>query len=399
MSRGNYKDDIEKKYGSIQLMYSRDTDIVVFQEDKVSKVLYSKDLLFNADGTNNLSSVDYVLGQQVMYSGEYGISSNPESFAFNANNLYFSDLKRGSILRLGTDGITEISMYGLRTWFKDRFNENPNAIIVGAYDPYFDQYVITIDNSKLLQEGVASENIVNYTITFDERVKGWTSFHSFSGEQMVGMNNEFFSMKGGNLYKHHIGDRNTFYGVTYPSKVDFIFNDSPFDIKAFKTLNLEGTHPWQATVITNLTNGNVYLNEFVNKEDEWYAYIRRAEDTSDYSSLAVQGIGSTLGVISTNTISFSQKVNGSLSNGDSIYKVDGNNLILLGKVQSHNDTSITLVSLDSSVNIGDFIIFSKNARAEASMIRGYYMLVKMINNSTDKVELFAVNSEVFKSYE
>ena len=55
----------------------------------------------------------------------------------------------------------------------------------------------------------------NYTVTFDEKVKGWTSFHSFYPEWMIGMNNNLFTFQNGNLYIHHSDEvnRNTYYGV------------------------------------------------------------------------------------------------------------------------------------------------------------------------------------------
>lgn len=142
LSKANYKEDIDKKYGFIQKLYARDTDLVVFQEDKVSKVLYGKDTLMNADGSSNISSIEDVLGQQITYEGEYGISRNPESVAFDAYNIYFMDSKRGCVCRLGRNGITEISMAGMRTYFKDNFKDAIDNKKLGAYDPYLDQYVV-----------------------------------------------------------------------------------------------------------------------------------------------------------------------------------------------------------------------------------------------------------------
>jgi hypothetical protein len=142
LAAANYKEDIEKKYGFIQKLYSRDTNLLVFQEDKVSYVMYGKDLLMNADGTSNVTSIEDVLGQQVMYTGEYGISRNPESFAIDANNIYFVDAKRGCVVRLGNNGITEISMNGMRNFFKQQYEGSIDSKKLGAYDPYYDQYVL-----------------------------------------------------------------------------------------------------------------------------------------------------------------------------------------------------------------------------------------------------------------
>jgi len=76
--------DINPTYGSIQKLYSRSTadgDLITLCEDRVLKILANKDAVFNADGNINLVATDNVLGQAIPYSGEYGISKNPESFA------------------------------------------------------------------------------------------------------------------------------------------------------------------------------------------------------------------------------------------------------------------------------------------------------------------------------
>jgi len=141
LSKANYKEDLDKKYGTIQKLFFRDTNLLVLQEDKVGYVLFGKDILYNADGSSNVSSVEDVLGDFRAYTGEYGISRNPESFAFDANNVYFMDSKRGCVCRLGADGITEISMAGMRQFFKDDFKNAIDQKKLGSYDPYLDQYV------------------------------------------------------------------------------------------------------------------------------------------------------------------------------------------------------------------------------------------------------------------
>ena len=73
--------DLNPTYGSIQKLFSRNTDLVAFCEDKVLKILANKDAVFNADGNTQLTANENVLGQAVPFVGEYGISKNPESFA------------------------------------------------------------------------------------------------------------------------------------------------------------------------------------------------------------------------------------------------------------------------------------------------------------------------------
>ena len=149
--RTNIK-EMDEADGSIQKMFSKDTNLIVFQEDKVSQITVNKDVLYNADGTSNVSATNLVLGQTVAYAGEYGISTNPESFAVYGNRVYFSDSNRGVVCRLSQSGIEEISNFGMRDFFRDELGfryEDDNGVgrppvIIGQYDDYHDQYVVSI---------------------------------------------------------------------------------------------------------------------------------------------------------------------------------------------------------------------------------------------------------------
>lgn len=172
LARANFKEDIDKRYGFIQKLFSRDTDLVVFQEDKVSKVLYGKDLLLNADGTSNISSIEDVLGQQIAYAGEYGISKNPESFAYDSYNVYFTDVKRGCVLRLGLNGITEISKAGMTSFFRDQYKGAINTNKIGAFDPYYNQYIISNE---------IEERLIPVSVSCGQQIVR----NNFSGSTMV----------------------------------------------------------------------------------------------------------------------------------------------------------------------------------------------------------------------
>ena len=47
--------------------------------------------------------------------------------------------------------------------------------------------------------------------------------------------------------------------------------------------------------------------------------------------------------------------------------------------------------------IGDFIMFSKDNKANLSNLLGYYAEIQFVNNSSTKAELFSVGSEIFGS--
>ena len=91
-------------------------------------MLQGKNLLTDAGGTNQLTSVPEVLGQQVARLENYGISNNPESFVAWGQNKYFTDVKRGAVLQLiggsaSDEKLIVISETGMRSWFRDLFTE------------------------------------------------------------------------------------------------------------------------------------------------------------------------------------------------------------------------------------------------------------------------------------
>ena len=144
LASSNFK-NLDIEFGPVQKLHARDTDLLVFQENKVSKVLYGKNLLSDAVGGGTITSVPQVLGTQVPFAGEWGISTNPESFARWANDIYFTDARRGEVLKLTTGGIFPI-VDGMTDYFRDLFMENPDTFKMGVYDPYNDQYILASNN-------------------------------------------------------------------------------------------------------------------------------------------------------------------------------------------------------------------------------------------------------------
>ena len=142
---------IEKEYGPIQKLYSRSGDLIVFQEDKVSRVLFGKNLLSDAVGGGSIASVPEVLGTQIPYVAEYGISNNPESFAKWGTDMFFTDQKRGAVLKLTEGvGINVVSDFGMKNWFRDLFDDYPNTQKLGTYDPYEFKYVLTSNETSIV---------------------------------------------------------------------------------------------------------------------------------------------------------------------------------------------------------------------------------------------------------
>ncbi len=148
----NFK-NLETSFGPIQKMDGRETDILVLQEDKISYVLADKNLLSDSTGGGTISSVPEVLGTQIARIDKYGISSNPESYIQWGYDKYFTDIKRGAVLMLRgnspSEQLTVISESNMRTWFRDTFITHPNNQMLGAFDPYMNEYVLCVTDREL----------------------------------------------------------------------------------------------------------------------------------------------------------------------------------------------------------------------------------------------------------
>ena len=256
---------IDPSNGSIQKLYAEDTNLIIFQESKVSKSLIDKDAIYSAEGNASVTRRNLVIG------------------------------------------ITVISSYGMTDFFRDKLSTATDNII-GGWDAHNKQYVLTIPGPRVNVGPIAE---VSYeTIAFDETSKGWVSRFSYSPNQIVSLNNNYFTAYKGSLYEHYTLDTDTvargiFYGNQSSSRVTFVFNGGPSMIKNFQTINYEGDSGWAmssfktntdkafsvtpasfATSLAQMQN-NLLLNNFKLKEDKYYADL--VNDTSAQNGEVVFG--------------------------------------------------------------------------------------------------------------
>jgi len=446
----NITKEVDPRYGNIQKLYTTDTNLIIFQEDKVSNMLVDKDAIYTADGNAALTASQLVLGQVNQYTGEYGISDNPESFAFKGYRMYFSDKNRGAIMRLSRDGITEISAYGMRDFFRDtlaniseqfqtkeivlslpgslepqpvipgtqiNFNDSefntfseleygmevvagafePNGLyvidintnsrlvtfngtitsitpfgnvtfykpvkdkIVGAYDNYYDTYVVSMQQSDL-----STYN----TLSFNESNNGWSSFWDYDPAFGGTLDNIYYTTKGGSIWKHYdesvINNRGTFYGVSYSTSVTLSFNPMVSISKNFNTVNYEGTNGWQADFFLSDPTGKLLLDSQRNDYKDEASSVRSYEEGAYVEAGVTYRVG------------FNIKENKYMAN---------------------------LVNNGVQVNGNDNIQFGMPGQVASNIsmsgIKGFYATVKLSTDNTTDLggfkNLFAVSSNFVKS--
>jgi hypothetical protein len=190
---------IDPVNGSIQKLYAEDTNLIIFQENKVSKSLIDKDAIYSAEGNASVTSRNLVIGQNVAFGGQYGIATDPESFAVNGYRKYFTDRDQNVVCRLSMDGISVISNYGMIDFFRDKLSTAKTGGIIGGWDAHNKQYVLSIESKLRSVDGEDSYS----TLSFDEGVKGWTSLFDYKPNKIVSINNNYYTTNAGKLYKHY----------------------------------------------------------------------------------------------------------------------------------------------------------------------------------------------------
>jgi len=231
--------------GSIQKLYAEDTNLIIFQESKVSRALIDKDAIYSAEGGGlPVSSFRTVIGQIVPYGGNYGIGTHPESFAVYGYNKYFVDSNQAVVLRLGANGIQEISSTGMKSFFRREIInvDSPSfgkGKLIGSWDIFNKEYNLSIQPS--------TPNTVFKTLSYDEKAAGWISFYNYKPSQSFSVRNRRYTTTSSKLYLHDSQNvqYGAFYGTLYPSSVKFVMNPRPSSQKVFNTINYEGSNGWE----------------------------------------------------------------------------------------------------------------------------------------------------------
>jgi hypothetical protein len=147
LSLANFK-YLDREFASIQKLHARDTDLRVFQEKKVSRVLYGKNVLFDSVGGGQVASIPEVLGNQIPMQYEYGISNAPESFSTWGDLMWFADPRNGVVIQMEGDTMVEVSSLGMKDYFRDLMRDNPFTQKLGAYDPFNHVYMISNNSQR-----------------------------------------------------------------------------------------------------------------------------------------------------------------------------------------------------------------------------------------------------------
>ena len=112
--------------------------------------------------------------------------------------------------------------------------------------------------------------------------------------------------------------------------------------------------------------------------------------------LSVQGVGN-IQIVNNNVFTFIS-VPSNINIGDVLFMASGSQYNRIGAILNKDGTTITVGAAEYVPSANDFAFVAKDPVAESYGLKGYYANVRLVSEVTDPIELYAVNSEVAKSF-
>jgi hypothetical protein len=213
-----YSKDYDITMGAFMHLINKGAYIQAIHEFDSERIPINQSIVSLADGVMQLGLSSALLNDGVRYTGRYGIGSNSAAIIDTGFYTYAVDVNKGCFLRLGLDGWDDVSLeVGMSKWMKDNcshYKSVSNSIRLG-YDPYNKEVIIAFDN-------LAGQT--QYTIAYSEKNNGFSTFYTYYPECMEFIGSKYYSFKNGKAWIHNETGVNSWYGQSYNTTIDVIFN-------------------------------------------------------------------------------------------------------------------------------------------------------------------------------
>jgi hypothetical protein len=368
---------------------------------------YTFNLQTNSGSTVVFGSIDY--NDNIIFKAdtEFRTFDNVcDNFEDSINAVVFLDrLADGHPIVLGEEyiGTAPTTLYGIATDTSYNFFL-PVTIDVSAGTFTFPNdcgdFTGTIGSSTLVSEG--------FTAAYNVDGPVWNTLYSYRPERIVCIDDILYTFKGGTMYKHtSASNRATYYGSADGAVVEVVAAFNPSMVKSYESISLEGTAAWDTTITNTDQSATIADTDYDQRERNWYAYIPRdsSANTGGSTITALSGTSEVFALGAVASVSGSDIVFTSdisyitFPVGADLYKVSGSTLISITNTIASvsNGTTITCASAVAGVSAADEIVAIANGAIEGDQMRDYYAQIRLVNDSTDEVELYAVNAVFAKS--
>lgn len=270
-------------------------------ERETFSIYVNRVTLEDLSGRSQVALSEKVLGSYNTLLGSHG-TLNPESVSTDRGRVYFWDALDGTWIRYGRDGLTEISFYKMRNWFRELgqllVNEYAGVapVVISEFDPYNEELVTRIDHSVL---PATFRGYADYKCAaFSEEDTGWKSIFNYDPEMFGRLNTQLIAFRGGSLFLTEVSStRSTFFGTKYDVKIEPVFNgEVPRNVKIHQAISIIATHGWSVERFQSEYRGaktvqqsSLDLSQFKEKEDGYYCEILNDVNTVGKTNPIING--------------------------------------------------------------------------------------------------------------
>jgi hypothetical protein len=286
-------DILNAMYGPINKVVTMGYTLKCLQTKKNTSIYIGRNMVFNANGSSQLSLTDKVFGDKNPSELDYGCA-NPESVCVDDRQMYFFDVNTGTIIQDSANGMMPISDYKARTYWRnvaDTIKNIPGIYVYSGVDN-FNKYV-----HFTIQDTNETRVIDDQTIVYHEDENRWKSFMPYTPEYYGSNAMVFVSFKDGELWEQNsvLVPRNNFFGEQYNSEIELISNIEYPTVKVFNTIAVYANKVFYSPNvgdIKTIANGNYSIgmisrllkSKFRAKEGVFYADYLRDANTPNMSS-------------------------------------------------------------------------------------------------------------------
>ena len=385
--------------GSVSVTDGVDTYAFTLQTNSTNSVVYG--------------SIDYDDNVIFKFNTEYrDFDGTCDTFGESIDAVVYLDrLADGQPIVVGEEyiGSTPTTLYGVAT------DTSYNFFIPVTINTAAGTFTFPNDCGDFTGSiGSATEVVAGFTAGYDKDNSVWNTLYSYRPERIVCLDDILYTFYGKNtedayiMYKHHSGaSRTSYYGGTAAgATVEVIAAFNPSMVKTYESISLEGTDAWETTLTNTDQTTTIAQDNYEERERNWYAYVPRDSSNPTGATIytltgssEVFSIGAVESVSGTDIVFDSDISYISFPIGCSLYKVSALTLVSISNTVASvpNGDTISCFSTVTGVNAGDEIVAIANAAIEGDQMRDYYMKIRLTNDSTDEIELYAVNAVFAKS--
>lgn len=230
--------------------------LLVIGEQESWSVYVNRTTLEDLSGRSQVSISDKVLGSFNTLLGSHG-TLNPESVSKESGMVLWWNAKRGVWLRYSRDGLTEISKYGMKNWFKDLgdlliqyYYTGTAPKVISVFDDYHEEWITVIDHSTLPEtfKGYSSYKCASFAERNAD--KRWKTIWDYNPHVFASMDNEVYSIIGSQIHIHEQGaDFGSIYGVKKDTMLELVANPEYRKNKTWRSVALISSDKWSFPAI------------------------------------------------------------------------------------------------------------------------------------------------------